>query len=127
MIMTPLLFIQNLPITSSDTEDVTSILTWIIGVLLIVSGFVIRNLLIQNSDRIRDLKEQLKDVEIKVEKEIAYNKEQGVANIKMITDIQHVLKDNSLIFTDNNGILKGNDTLLKENSVRIKDIHEKIK
>jgi hypothetical protein len=127
------LFFQILPISDKDTESVHTLLTWIIGVLLIISSFVIKHLLKQNTERVGDLVAQLataklkiKEVEDRVEKEILYNKEQGMANIKMITDIQHVLKDNSKSFSGNNSILRENDTILRETSARIKDIHTKI-
>lgn len=126
-------FIQILPISQNDTESVTSLLTWFVGILLAMSGFVIKYLLKQNKERIEDLKSQLEasrirvtETEWKVQQEIKYNKAQGVANIKMITDIQHVLKDNSKSFSGNNVILRENDVILKATSQRIRDIHRKI-
>jgi hypothetical protein len=132
MMMIPY-FIQILPISQNDTESVTSLLTWFVGILLAMSGFVIKYLLKQNKERIEDLKSQLEasrirvtETEWKVQQEIKYNKAQGVANIKMITDIQHVLKDNSKSFSGNNVILRENDVILKATSQRIRDIHRKI-
>jgi hypothetical protein len=132
MMMIPY-FVQILPISQNDTESVTSLLTWFVGILLAMSGFVIKYLLKQNKERIEDLKSQLEasrirvtETEWKVQQEIKYNKAQGVANIKMITDIQHVLKDNSKSFSGNNVILRENDVILKATSQRIRDIHRKI-
>lgn len=121
---TILLLLQtDLPIPSiDDTKDVKSLLTWIIGILLIASAFVIRHFLVLTSERFKDKNDQINKLQEKLDTEITYGKEQGLSTVRMISDNNNVLKTlvkscealNIDMTEEVKPILKDNNKLIEE-------------
>lgn len=126
---------QDIPIPNvEDTKDVKSLLTWIVGMLLIVAGFVIRHYLLQNAKRdvektnqILNLEKQVIHWQNKYYEEIKYGKEQGLNMVNMVSDNNNVLgtlvKSFDILNVDISDKVK---PVVKSNNDIIKDIHNHI-
>lgn len=85
--------LQNLIVCIKDvpTDDINSLLGWVIGVLVAFATALLIYLRSENTKRIEDFKLQIADLKAQLKSEIEYNKAQDNANIKLISDTGNIL------------------------------------
>lgn len=106
LLMTTLLQLDIPVPTSNDTKDVMSILTYFLGLLLIILVIVITYLVKQNGKRfeekdqsikdrdviIKEKKEQIVDIQLRLDKEIEYMKNLASMTTGVVSDSTNALK-----------------------------------
>ena len=114
--------IEYLQISPPNAEDVNSLLAWIVGVLASFIAGVLLYLRLQNKERIDDLKNQISELKLQLQKELDYNKEQDNANIKLITDTGNILNTSIKLLENNSGVLGDIKVIQVNNQERLKEI-----
>lgn len=110
--------LQNLIVCIKDvpTDDINSLLGWVIGVLVAFATALLIYLRSENTKRIDDFKLQIADLKAQLKSEIDYNKAQDNANIKLISDTGNIL----------NAVLKNSESEINI-VTEVKAINEGIK
>jgi|TARA_Y100000310_G_C20704425_1_gene834132 gas vesicle protein len=110
--------LQNLIVCIEDvpTDDINSLLGWVIGVLVAFATALLVYLRYENTKRMDDFKLQITDLKAQLKSEIDYNKAQDNANIKLITDTGNIL----------NAVLKNSESEINVVN-EVKAINEGIK
>lgn len=132
-----MIFSSQIPLPGEDdTKDVKSILTYLVVALILGCGFVIRYLILQNTQRFKDKDAVIasKDNEIlelkkDLKEEVEYSKSQGISTVKMISDNNSVLRTLNKSFETLDidignhikPIVKNNNDLAKEIKAHILD------
>tara|TARA_R110000796_G_scaffold222104_1_gene338258 strand:+ start:832 stop:1215 length:384 start_codon:yes stop_codon:yes gene_type:complete len=118
--------LQKFEVTPPVTE-VRSLLSWLVGILVVFVTSILVYLRANNNERIRDLKNEIVDLKSQLQKEIEYGKSQDNANIKLITDTGTIQQNSVKILEKNSEILRDLVLAQQLSSERLDNIQEHLK